>query len=194
MFCASLGKPRASCRYETLVQFHQRVEVGQRRMRTFVLIQVHEFVPMKRSKESSSLFFLKGESKRMLSRLAAQRICGTNTSGNPKSPKSTKNSQVWTREGKEYKLRMLFCSANLGKPRVTYGSEDSGSLSLRDASLGKPRICAKDLSPDFKCKGSSGQGIKGGHKEGTQNNKKETPLCFIDGHELVDGRRFFFFS
>ena len=47
----------------------------------------------------------------------------------------------------EYKLWMLFCSANLGKSRVTYGSEDSGGLSLRDASFGKPRACAKGLSP-----------------------------------------------
>ena len=42
---------------------------------------------------------------------------------------------------------MLFCSASLGEPRVTNGSDDSGDLSLRDACLGKPRACAKDLSP-----------------------------------------------
>ena len=87
---------------------------------------------------------------------------------------------------KEYNLWMLFCSASLGKPRVTYGSEDSGGLSLRNTSLGKPRACAKrSFTPsnvDSRCKGNSGQGMKGGHEEGTQNNNKESPLCYIDGH------------
>ena len=34
-----------------------------------------------------------------------------------------------------------------GKLRVTNGSDNSGDLSLRDACLEKPRVCAKDLSP-----------------------------------------------
>ena len=80
---------------------------------------------------------------------------------------------------------MLFCSPNLGcthwcgecthkqnmdigKPRVTHSSDISGDMSLRDACLGKPRVCAKDLSPlsnvDSRRKGSSGKGMKGGFK------------------------------
>ena len=53
-----------------------------------------------------------------------------------------------------------------------YCSEDSGDLSLRDASLGKPRSTNnRSFIPsnvDSRCKGNSGKGMKGGYKEGTQ--------------------------
>ena len=41
---------------------------------------------------------------------------------------------------------VVLLSENLGEPRVTNGSDDSGDLSLRDACLGKRRECAEDLS------------------------------------------------
>ena len=94
----------------------------------------------------------------MLSRLATQRIFGTKFFVEYEILSSVNLRR------KKYKLRMLFCSGNLGcthkcegcthkqnmdigKPRVTNGSDNSGDLSLRDACLGKPRVCAKDLSP-----------------------------------------------
>ena len=65
---------------------------------------------------------------------------------------------------------MLFCSANFEESRVTYGSEDSGDLSLRDACLGKPRSTNKrsfiSSNMDSRCKGDNGKGMKGGLKCG----------------------------
>ena len=90
---------------------------------------------------------------------------------------------------------MLFSSANFEESRVTYGSDDSGDLSLRDACLGKRRSTNKrsyiPSNVDFKCKGDIGKGMTGGHKEGTQKKKKiyiyiyiyiASPLWCIDGH------------
>ena len=65
--------------------------------------------------------------------------------------------------------------SELRESRVTYGSEDSGALSLRDASFGKPRSMNKrSFTPsnvDSRLKGDNGKGMKGGHKEGTQKQK-----------------------
>ena len=82
---------------------------------------------------------------------------------------------------------MLFCSANFGTREITYGSEDSGDLSLRDACLGKPRSIGKisfiSSNIDSRCGGDSGKEMKGGHKEGTEKTKGgENPLCSTDGH------------
>ena len=66
--------------------------------------------------------------------------------------------------------------SELREPRVAYGSEDSGDLSLRDACLGKPRSVNKrsfiPSNDDSRCKGDNGTKTKG----------KESPLCCIDGH------------
>ena len=77
--------------------------------------------------------------------------------------------------------------SELRESRVTYGSEGSGDLSLRDACFGKPRSVNKrsfiPSNVDFRCKDDNGKGIKGGHQEGTQKTKgKESPHCCIDGH------------
>ena len=76
---------------------------------------------------------------------------------------------------------MLFCSANFEESRVTYGSEDSGDLSLRDACLGKTRSMNKrSFNPsnvDSRCKGDNGKGMKGSHKEGTQKQKVRKINC-----------------
>ena len=61
---------------------------------------------------------------------------------------------MWTWE--ERSTNFGCCSAqrvsgvHTNEPRVTNGSDNSGNLSLRDACLGKPRVCAKDLSPQAK--------------------------------------------
>ena len=59
------------------------------------------------------------------------------------------------------------------------------SVSQRRKPLETESMCKRSCTPsnvDSKCKGSSGQGIKGGHKRDTQNNNKKSPLCCIDGH------------
>ena len=68
-----------------------------------------------------------------------------NSSSKPENLGSTKHtSENLGRE--KYELRMLFCSANFEESRVTYGSEDSGDLSLRDACLGNREAQIEDLS------------------------------------------------
>ena len=93
----------------------------------------------------------------------------------------------WELGKKEVWTPNVVLISELRKSRVTYGSEDSGDLSLRDACLGKPRSTNKrsfiPSNVDTRCKGDNGKGMKGGHKEGTQKTKgKESPLCCIDGH------------
>ena len=123
-----------------------------------------------------------GESQRMLSRLATLRICGQNSSSNSTTGEY-ENSQVWTweervltpdvyllSESRVYTL-MRRCTRQTKygdwETRVTNGSETSGDLSLRDACFGKPRSMNKrSFNPSnvySRCKGSSGQGMKGGH-------------------------------
>ena len=106
------------------------------------LIQVHEFVPMRRSQESSSPIFLKVKACAccLVSRHSVS--VGQNSSSNPKSPGSTRYSQVWTWE--ERSTNSGCCSVRrASRNRELHSSEDSGGLSLRDVSLGKPRACAK---------------------------------------------------
>ena len=65
--------------------------------------------------------------------------------------------------------------SELRESRVTYGSEDSGDLSLRDACLGKPiSMNKRSFTPsnfDSRCNGDNGKGMKGRHEEGTQKQK-----------------------
>ena len=76
---------------------------------------------------------------------------GQNSSSNPENLGSTRYSQVWTVE--ERSINFGYCSAqrilcvHTNEPSVTNGSDNSGDLSLRDVCFGKPRVCAKDLSP-----------------------------------------------
>ena len=115
----------------------------------YITTLVHEFFPMKRSDESSSpnFLFFKVKNKRMLSRFATRRVCGTTL----KTWGVRRYSQVWTVE--ERSINFGYCSAqrisgvHTNEPSVTNGSDNSEDLSLRDVCLGKPRVCAKDLSP-----------------------------------------------
>ena len=79
---------------------------------------------------------------------------------------------------KEVRTPNVVLVSELRVSRVTYGSEDSGDLSLRDACFGKPRSMNKrSFTPsnvDSRCKGNSEKGMEGG--------RKESPLCCIDGH------------
>ena len=97
---------------------------------------------------------------------------GQNSSSNPATREFEILSSV-SLGRKKFEHRMLICSANLGctpecgrcthkqnmdigKPRVTNGSDNSGDLPFRDASLGKPRSMKKrsftpiKLIPDAK--------------------------------------------
>ena len=135
-----------------------------------------EFVPWKDLKKALHLIFSEGESKHMLSHLAAQRICETNKSSSKlENPRSTGVLSSENLGRKKYELRMWFWSANFEGSRVTYGSEHSGDLPLRDACLGKPRSINKrsfiSSNIDSRCKGDNGKGMKGGHEEGTQKQK-----------------------
>ena len=157
-------------------------------------ILVHELFPMKTCREGSSLnFFFEGASKRMLSRLAAQRISETKILRVSLKARRVRDTLQCGPGNKGVQTPDVVLISELRKSVVMYGSEDSGGLSLKDASLGKlESMCKRSFTPrngDSRCKGSSGQAMKGGHKEGTQ--KKESPLCCIDGHELVRRRRFF---
>ena len=106
-------------------------------------------------------------------------------------PGSTRYSQVRT-----WEERSTCCSAqrisglhtnaggvhtnknmDIGKPRVANGSDNSGDVSLRDACLGKPRVCAKrSFTPsnvESRRKGSSGKGMKGGYNEAHKTITRE---------------------
>ena len=82
---------------------------------------------------------------------------------------------------KEVRTPKVVLISELQESRVTYVSEDSGDLSLREACLGKPRSMNKrSFTPsnfDSKCKGDKGKGMKGGHKEGTQKQKVRKVHC-----------------
>ena len=74
----------------------------------------HEFVPMKRSQESSSPNFalvVKTSARCLVSRHSVS--VRQNSSSKPQNPRSTRLSSV-NLGRKEYELRMLFCSANFG--------------------------------------------------------------------------------
>ena len=73
----------------------------------------------------------------MLSRLAAQRICGTKFSSEPQSPRSSRYSQVWT--WKERSTNSGGCSVQDASRNREYGTGNSGSF-------GNPRVHAKSRS------------------------------------------------
>ena len=80
---------------------------------------------------------------------------------------------------------MSFCSANFEESRVTYGPEDSGDLSLRDACLWKPRRTNKRSSSQcwFQMKRRRWKrNERRTQRRHTKTKGKESPLCCIDGH------------
>ena len=130
-----------------------------------------EFVPMKRSQESSSPNFLeRWKQAHVVSsrgtaylwdkilRVTLKVLGARDTLKCEPGKKGVRTPNV-----------VLF--SKLQESRVTYGSEDSGDLSLRDAYFGKPRSMNKRsftpamLIPDAKA--TMKKGVKGGHKEGT---------------------------
>ena len=143
---------------------------GKERILHFITTLRKNSFRWKDLKKALHLIFFEGESKHMLSRLAAQRICETNFFKFSKKSGEYGILSSENLERNEYELRM-FCPANFEASRVTYGSEDSGDLSLRDACLGKPRSTNKrsfiSSNVDSRWKGDDGKGMKGGHKGGT---------------------------
>ena len=79
-----------------------------------------------------------GESKSMLSRFTWKRIC--DYSSNSRKPGEYKRLESVDLGRKKYKIRMVFCSACLGKQRVWFRRF---WRSLRNACLGKPRAHEK---------------------------------------------------
>ena len=119
----------------------------------------------------------------MLSRLAAKRICETTL-----KVRGVRDTLKCELGKKEVRTPNVVLISELRESSVTYGSEDSGGLSLRDACLGKPRsMNTRSFTPnnvDSRCKGDSGKGMKGGHTEGTQKQKaRKVHFCCIDGHQ-----------
>ena len=147
-------------------------------------------------------FFFQGESWRKLYCLVTQRICGTKILRVTLQPREFEILSSVSLGRKKFEHRMLICSANLGctpecgrcthkqnmdigKPRVTNGSDNSGDLSFRDACLGKPRSMKKrsfaTSNVDSRCKGSSGQGMKGGHKATHKTTKRKVHFVALMG-------------
>ena len=139
----------------------------------------HEFVPMTISREL--FIFSEGEVSRHSVSVRQD------SSRKPENQGSTRFSSE-NLGRKEYELRMSFCSANFEESRVTYCSEDSGDLSLRDACLGKPRSTNnRSFVPSkvgSKCKGDNGKGMKGGHKEGTEKVRKVRFTALMDTRHI----------
>ena len=161
---------------------------------------VHELIPMKRPEEISSPNFLILRWKLAHAVLSRDTACLWDKFLRVilKPGKCEILSSVDLEERLHNSDIVLLCESRVypqiqrmytQEPRVTNGSDDSGDLSLRDACLGKPRVCAKIYftlsNVDSRCKNSSGQGMKGGHTAAHKNNNKESPLCCIDGHPLT---------
>ena len=93
---------------------------------------------------------------------------------------------MWTWEEKEYKLRMLFCSAGLGEPRVTYGSEDSGDLSLRETQAsGNREAQTTDLSSQAMLIPDEKAAVDKEWKEAHKKQNKESCRDFRLSHHLT---------
>ena len=142
----------------------------------------HEFVPVKRSGDSSAPNVLWRWKQVHVVSSRGTAYLSDNSSSKPQNPESTRYSQVRTWEEVWTPNVVLF--SELRESRVTYGSEDSGDQSLRDACLGKPISTNKrsfiSSNIDSRWKGDNG---KGGHKEGTQKQKvRRTHFCCINGH------------
>ena len=77
--------------------------------------------------------------------------------------------------------------SELRESRVTYGSVDSGDLSLRDGCLGKPRSTNKrsfiPSNVESRWKGDSGtEQLQEGYKEGTQKTVRKVQFASFVGH------------
>ena len=73
---------------------------------------------------------------------------------------------------------------DVGKPRVTNGSHNSGDLSFGDGCLGKRRSMNKRFfTPGnvySRCTGSSGQGMTGGHTAAHTTTRKVHFVALMD--------------
>ena len=134
-----------------------------------------EFVPMKRSQESSSPNFLwRWKQAHVVPSRGTAYLWNKILQVNFKI-RWVQDTLKWELGKKEVWTPNVVLFSALRESRVAYGSEDSGDLSLRDACLGKPRSKNKrsffSSNIDSRCKGDNGKGMKGGHEEGTQKQK-----------------------
>ena len=136
----------------------------------------HEFVPMKRSQESSSPFFslkMKASTCCLVSQHSVS--VRQNSSSKPQKIRWVRDTLKCELGKKEVWTPNVVLVSELRESRVLYGSEDSGDPSLRDACFGKPRSTNKKSfipsNVDCRWKRENGIGMKGGHKEGTQKQK-----------------------
>ena len=135
----------------------------------------HKFVPMKRSQESSSPTSLwRWKQAHVVSSRGTAYLWDKFVWGNLLKRGERDALKCETEKKDAWNPNVVLIS-ELRESRVTYGSEDSGDLSLRDACLGKPRSTNKRYfipnNVDSRWKGDNGKGMKGGHKEGTQKHK-----------------------
>ena len=101
--------------------------------------------------EALHLIPFEGESKHMLSRLAAQRICETKILQVTQKVRGVWDTLKCEPGKKEVWNPNVVLISELRESRVTYGSKDSGDLSLRDACFGKPRSTNKNIFHPKQC-------------------------------------------
>ena len=123
-------------------KFSYIVIAGKERNSVLYFSFAREFVPMKRSQESYSLnFFWKWKQALVVSSRGTAYLWD-NSSSKPSNSgvRDTLKCELGKKE--VWALDVVLIS-ELRESRVTYGSEDSGDLSLRDGCLGKPRSTNK---------------------------------------------------
>ena len=149
-----------------------------------------EFVPMKRSQESSSLNFLwRWKQALVVSSGGTAYLWDKNSSSDPWKSGSMRHFQVWIWEERSmiWWFPNVVLISELRESRVTYGSEDSGELSLRDACLGKPKSKNKRsfIPSNVISRWKRRQWKRNDRRwkrRHTRTKGKESPLCCIDGH------------
>ena len=128
------------------------------------------------------------ESKRMLSCFETRRVCGTTFFEQLLKPGEYEILSSVDRGRKKYKLRILFCSANLG---CTHKQTECHewfrqfwrSVSQRRLPRETESTCKRSFTPsnvDSKCWGSSGQGMKGRCKEAHKTTRKVHFVALMD--------------
>ena len=110
-----------------------------------------EFVPMKRSQESSSLNFLWRWKQAHIVSSRGTAYLWDNILQVTLKIRWVRDTLKCEPGKKEVWTPNVVLISDFRESRVTYGSEDSGDLSLRDACLGKPRSMNKKIFHPKQC-------------------------------------------
>ena len=141
---------------------------------------------------SPNFLFVNGESKRMLSCFATRRFCGTKFFEQLLKPGEYEILSSVDRGRKKYKLRILFCSANLGCTHKRTECHEWfrqfwRSVSQRRLPRETESTCKRSFIPsnvDFRRRGSSGQGMKGRCKEAHKTTRKVHFVALMDNRQV----------